>query len=209
MTGLSCDWITRMCCIKLCYVYLYFQCSCCFCLCSREGEEERRRNLYCRTMISETTSITMMKREVARTIRYRDWDEVSVWTGGCFCLSENSASFLTLTLFYQDYDLSVLHRGLDNRPEVFRNDVVPNFMPAPQYRPRPANPEEIGNFIDHVSQDLIQIWMTIWRDKKKSSFSLNSQQPKTQALVWSVIFFSVHKGDITYNAMSMHVDTRL
>ncbi|XP_078129366.1 cadherin-1-like isoform X2 [Sander vitreus] len=48
----------------------------------------------------------------------------------------------------QDFDLSVLHRGLDNRPEVFRNDVVPNFMPAPQYRPRPANPEEIGNFID-------------------------------------------------------------
>lgn len=55
---------------------------------------------------------------------------------------------------HQDYDLSVLHRGLDNRPEVFRNDVVPNFMPAPQYRPRPANPEEIGNFIDHVSQDI-------------------------------------------------------
>ncbi|KAG7214393.1 hypothetical protein INR49_023104, partial [Caranx melampygus] len=48
----------------------------------------------------------------------------------------------------QDYDLGVLHRGLDNRPEVFRNDVVPNFMPAPQYRPRPANPEDIGNFID-------------------------------------------------------------
>uniref|UniRef100_H3BYY6 Cadherin-1 n=1 Tax=Tetraodon nigroviridis TaxID=99883 RepID=H3BYY6_TETNG len=49
----------------------------------------------------------------------------------------------------QDYDLSVLHRGLDNRPEVFRNDVMPNFMPAPQYQPRPANPEEIGNFIDN------------------------------------------------------------
>ncbi|KAK9972668.1 hypothetical protein ABG768_025957 [Culter alburnus] len=48
----------------------------------------------------------------------------------------------------QDYDLSVLHRGLDNRPEVFRNDVAPTFMPAPQYRPRPANPEEIGTFID-------------------------------------------------------------
>uniref|UniRef100_UPI0037E8DC42 cadherin-1 n=1 Tax=Semicossyphus pulcher TaxID=241346 RepID=UPI0037E8DC42 len=48
----------------------------------------------------------------------------------------------------QDYDLGVLHRGLDDRPEVFRNDVMPNFMPAPQYRPRPANPEEIGNFID-------------------------------------------------------------
>ncbi|KAK9972667.1 hypothetical protein ABG768_025956 [Culter alburnus] len=48
----------------------------------------------------------------------------------------------------QDYDLSVLHRGLDNRPEVFRNDVAPTFMPAPQFRPRPANPEEIGTFID-------------------------------------------------------------
>ncbi|XP_029030805.1 B-cadherin-like [Betta splendens] len=48
----------------------------------------------------------------------------------------------------QNFDLGVLHRGLDNRPEVFRNDVVPNFMPAPQYRPRPANPDDIGNFID-------------------------------------------------------------
>ncbi|KAI5087093.1 B-cadherin-like, partial [Silurus meridionalis] len=48
----------------------------------------------------------------------------------------------------QDYDLSVLHRGLDNRPDVFRNDVAPTFMPAPQYRQRPANPEEIGTFID-------------------------------------------------------------
>ncbi|MBN3299423.1 CADH1 protein, partial [Amia calva] len=48
----------------------------------------------------------------------------------------------------QDYDLSQLHRGLDNRPEVFRNDVAPPLMSAPQYRPRPANPEEIGNFID-------------------------------------------------------------
>ncbi|KAJ8417809.1 hypothetical protein AAFF_G00226520 [Aldrovandia affinis] len=48
----------------------------------------------------------------------------------------------------QDYDLSQLHRGLDNRPDVFRNDVAPTFMPAPQYRQRPANPEDIGNFID-------------------------------------------------------------
>ncbi|KAG7468590.1 hypothetical protein MATL_G00144530 [Megalops atlanticus] len=48
----------------------------------------------------------------------------------------------------QDYDLSQLHRGLDNRPDVFRNDVAPTFMTAPQYRPRPANPEDIGNFID-------------------------------------------------------------
>ncbi|XP_074864729.1 B-cadherin-like [Carettochelys insculpta] len=48
----------------------------------------------------------------------------------------------------QDYDLSQLHRGLDARPEVTRSDVVPTLMPAPQYRPRPANPDEIGNFID-------------------------------------------------------------
>ncbi|XP_070617837.1 B-cadherin-like [Erythrolamprus reginae] len=48
----------------------------------------------------------------------------------------------------QDYDLSQLHRGLDPRPEVLlRNDVVPGPLPAPQYRPRPANPDEIGNFI--------------------------------------------------------------
>lgn len=48
----------------------------------------------------------------------------------------------------QDFDLSQLHRGLDARPEIMRNDVAPTLMPAPQYRPRPANPDEIGNFID-------------------------------------------------------------
>ncbi|MBN3277780.1 CADHK protein, partial [Polyodon spathula] len=50
----------------------------------------------------------------------------------------------------QEYDLSQLHRGLDARPEVFRNDVVPTTMAVPQYqyRPRPANPDDIGNFID-------------------------------------------------------------
>ncbi|CAN2389418.1 Cadherins are calcium-dependent cell adhesion proteins [Pristimantis euphronides] len=48
----------------------------------------------------------------------------------------------------QDFDLSQLHRGLDARPEITRNDVAPTLMPAPQYRPRPANPDEIGNFID-------------------------------------------------------------
>uniref|UniRef100_A0A3Q2DS46 Cadherin-1 n=1 Tax=Cyprinodon variegatus TaxID=28743 RepID=A0A3Q2DS46_CYPVA len=47
----------------------------------------------------------------------------------------------------QDFDLGVLHRGLDNRPEVFRNDVAPMFMTAPVYKPRPANPDDIGNFI--------------------------------------------------------------
>ncbi|XP_074056725.1 cadherin-1 [Macrotis lagotis] len=48
----------------------------------------------------------------------------------------------------QDFDLSQLHRGLDARPEVIRNDVAPTLMSIPQYRPRPANPDEIGNFID-------------------------------------------------------------
>ncbi|XP_064375919.1 B-cadherin-like isoform X2 [Dromaius novaehollandiae] len=48
----------------------------------------------------------------------------------------------------QDYDLSQLHRGLDARPEVTRNDVAPPPAAAPQYRPRPANPDDIGSFID-------------------------------------------------------------
>ncbi|KAM4612465.1 cadherin-1-like [Discoglossus pictus] len=48
----------------------------------------------------------------------------------------------------QDFDLSQLHRGLDARPDVTRNDVAPPHLAAPQYRPRPANPDEIGNFID-------------------------------------------------------------
>ncbi|NWI19801.1 CADH1 protein, partial [Crypturellus soui] len=52
----------------------------------------------------------------------------------------------------QDYDLSQLHRGLDARPEVIRNDVAPSILAAPNYRPRPANPDEIGNFIDENLQ---------------------------------------------------------
>ncbi|XP_043937966.1 B-cadherin-like [Protopterus annectens] len=48
----------------------------------------------------------------------------------------------------QEYDLSQLHRGLDSRPEVIRNDVIPTLLPSPQYRPRPSNPDEIVNFID-------------------------------------------------------------
>uniref|UniRef100_A0A8C2RTH8 Cadherin domain-containing protein n=1 Tax=Capra hircus TaxID=9925 RepID=A0A8C2RTH8_CAPHI len=48
----------------------------------------------------------------------------------------------------QDYDITQLHRGLEARPEVvLRNDVAPSFIPTPMYRPRPANPDEIGNFI--------------------------------------------------------------
>ncbi|MGH0119992.1 UNVERIFIED_CONTAM: hypothetical protein FKN15_061110 [Acipenser sinensis] len=50
----------------------------------------------------------------------------------------------------QEYDLSQLHRGLDARPDVFRNDEVPtgNAVPQYPYRALPANPEDIGNFID-------------------------------------------------------------
>ncbi|XP_045149593.1 cadherin-3 [Echinops telfairi] len=48
----------------------------------------------------------------------------------------------------QDYDITQLHRGLEARPEVvLRNDVAPTFIPSPMYRLRPANPDEIGNFI--------------------------------------------------------------
>ncbi|XP_069860824.1 cadherin-3-like [Dipodomys merriami] len=48
----------------------------------------------------------------------------------------------------QDYDITQLHRGLEARPEVvLRNDVAPTFIPTPMYRPRPANPDEISNFI--------------------------------------------------------------
>uniref|UniRef100_A0A803W4J4 Cadherin domain-containing protein n=1 Tax=Ficedula albicollis TaxID=59894 RepID=A0A803W4J4_FICAL len=54
----------------------------------------------------------------------------------------------------QNYDLRQLHRGLDARPEVIRNDVAPTLLPAPQYRPRPANPDDIGTFIDEVSPAL-------------------------------------------------------
>ncbi|CAL8237126.1 unnamed protein product [Boreogadus saida] len=50
---------------------------------------------------------------------------------------------------HQDnYDPSVLHRGPDNRPEVFRSDVMPCVMPKAENRPRPANPEDIGKCID-------------------------------------------------------------
>lgn len=55
-------------------------------------------------------------------------------------------------IFIKDYDITQLHRGLEARPEVvLRNDVAPTFIPTPMYRPRPANPDEIGNFIIEVS----------------------------------------------------------
>ncbi|XP_023573403.1 cadherin-1-like isoform X2 [Octodon degus] len=48
----------------------------------------------------------------------------------------------------QDFDLSQLHLVLDARPEVTHSDVAPTPMSMPQYRPRPTNPDEIGNFLD-------------------------------------------------------------
>ncbi|XP_063053948.1 B-cadherin-like [Engraulis encrasicolus] len=48
----------------------------------------------------------------------------------------------------REFDLSQLHRGLDNRPEVYRENVAPTLTcAAPMYRPRPTNPDDIGNFI--------------------------------------------------------------
>ncbi|XP_072298419.1 B-cadherin-like [Eucyclogobius newberryi] len=45
----------------------------------------------------------------------------------------------------QIFDLSVLQRDLENRPEVFRDVEAQNFLPALRFRPRPAYPDEIGN----------------------------------------------------------------
>lgn len=59
---------------------------------------------------------------------------------------------MLLPFSLKEYDLSQLHRGLEARPEVTRNDVAPTLLSVPQYRPRPANPDEIGNFIDEVSK---------------------------------------------------------
>ena len=58
---------------------------------------------------------------------------------------------MSSSTFLKDYDITQLHRGLEARPEVvLRNDVAPSFIPTPMYRPRPANPDEIGNFIIEV-----------------------------------------------------------
>lgn len=101
-------------------------------------------------------------------------------------LNRRRWTFLSLTLTvvsHQDFDLSILHRGLDNRPDVFRNDVIPNYMPAPQYQPRPANPEEIGNFIDHVSRELIRTALFSGRKHLSETVPLTPPIPFTSPLL--------------------------
>ncbi|XP_015242629.1 PREDICTED: cadherin-3-like [Cyprinodon variegatus] len=49
----------------------------------------------------------------------------------------------------QDYDLSVIHHGLDNRPDKVRSDVAPMERSQPSYRHLPNNQEDMTSFIDH------------------------------------------------------------
>lgn len=50
----------------------------------------------------------------------------------------------------QVYDLSELHRGLNNHPEVFSTDVFPTAQSRPCYRLQIQANEEIGKFLEDV-----------------------------------------------------------
>lgn len=90
-------------------------------------------------------NIQLAVKALPYTVIYKPTRTLSLWLSVLL--------FATLLPFSpKDFDLSQLHRGLDARPEVTRNDVAPTLLSVPQYRPRPANPDEIGNFIDEVSK---------------------------------------------------------
>lgn len=98
--------------------------------------------------------------------------------------------FLFLILFVlflpfppKDFDLSQLHRGLEARPEVTRNDVAPTLLSVPHYLPRPANPDEIGNFIDEVSSQ---------SQTPRCSLSLNSGTAALKVRKMSLDCFLYH-----------------
>uniref|UniRef100_A0A3P9HGQ2 Cadherin-1 n=1 Tax=Oryzias latipes TaxID=8090 RepID=A0A3P9HGQ2_ORYLA len=48
----------------------------------------------------------------------------------------------------QNFDLSVLHYGLDNKPDLLQSEMMPVTTSRPTYRTLPGNPDEIGNFIE-------------------------------------------------------------
>lgn len=54
----------------------------------------------------------------------------------------------------QEYDLSQLHRGLDNCPEVFCTDVFPTAQSRPCYHLQPQANEDIDKFVEDVSEIL-------------------------------------------------------
>ncbi|KAI2579346.1 CDH3 isoform 1, partial [Pan troglodytes] len=57
---------------------------------------------------------------------------------------------------------------------VLRNDVAPTIIPTPMYRPRPANPDEIGNFIIEV---LLLCRSPPWQEALATGYSLDPAWP--------------------------------